>query len=41
MPKPEIEQYANKDDCDENTLQEIEEPVSSETTLKTPIMIEK
>ena len=36
VARPEIEQFANRDEQIENTLQEIEEPVSSQTMLETP-----
>lgn len=41
MAKLEVEQHANKEELAENTLEEVEEPVSSQMTLETPRMIEK
>ena len=40
-PKPEIEQYMNQGEWQENTLQEVEEQVLSRTTSEIPIPREK
>ena len=41
IAKPEIEQYANKEEWEDNTIEEVEEIVSNQTTLETPRMTKK
>ena len=40
-PRPEIKQYANQEEWTENTLQEAEEKIFSQTSPQTPISKEK
>jgi len=41
VKRPKIEHFSNRDEWIENTLQDIEEPISSQTTLENPRMVEK
>lgn len=41
LAKPEIEQHVNQEEWEKNTLQEVEEQISSQTTLETSKLKEK